>query len=447
MPATIDSVILGGISSSDVQRRIEDAHVRSSTHPIVQLQPQHDLPEDLASAPPSQPHQKNQTTRRDWISRAAITAGAVFCGCELFSCLRTEPTSQDISLVGAVKLGLIDFVGEGSSPTNTPLRTELDGRLLTDLSEIASIDSTIPTEKFYVRTRASQLLDLTKPWVIRHDKALNAPKIEVAQLRHHAVAQGIHVMECAGNARGKHFGLLSAAEWSGVSVSALLEPSNIPTNFKYLLISGFDTYAGPSADSIPGASWIFSLDSLLSAGAFLATKMNGESLTPDHGSPVRLVVPGWYGCCCIKWVNEIAVAGVNAEATSQMREYASRTGQDRVPDLAADYQQATTEPAALPIRVEKWLVHGRLIYRVVGITWGGMQPIKDLRIRFGPDENYQRVENLQEKKGDSWGYWTHLWMPSRPGTYLIRLLLANVASRTRRLDSGYYARTVSITEV
>ena len=72
------------------------------------------------------------------------------------------------------------------------------------------------------------------------------------------------------------------------------------------------------------------LDQIRESRAFLATGMNGAPLGPDHGFPLRLVVPGWYGCTAIKWVNEIALLDDTAPATDQMREYAGRTHQDPV---------------------------------------------------------------------------------------------------------------------
>jgi len=138
---------------------------------------------------------------------------------------------------------------------------------------------------------------------------------------------------------------------------------------------------------------------------------------------VRLVVPGWYGCTCIKWVTRIALVSETAEATSQMQEYAGRTHQRGTPSLARDFQPATIDPAATPIRVEKWLVEGKLKYRVVGIAWGGTAPVKNLMIRFNPEEDYVPVENFAQTKNDPWTFWTHAWSPMEPGTYSIRWLL------------------------
>jgi len=105
------------------------------------------------------------------------------------------------------------------------------------------------------------------------------------------------------------------------------------------------------------------------------------------------------------------------------------------------------EQAAMPIRVEKWLISGKIKYRVVGIAWGGSQPVKALEIRFNPEEDYVRVDQFEQRRNDPWTLWSHAWSPSAPGTYSIRLAVREPQVRARRLDSGYYVRTVDINEI
>ena len=197
-----------------------------------------------------------------------------------------------------------------------------------------------------------------------------------------------------GNPRTYQFGLLSAANWSGIPLPAVIDRGTPLSNDSLVLISGFDQHLETSEQSMSGASWIFTRQQLESSGAFLATKMNGEPLSPVHGFPFRLVVPGWYGCTCIKWVNEIALIDDAAPATSQMCEFAQRTHQTGFPKLARDFQPATIDLAAMPVRVEKWLKGARLEYRVVGILWGGSRRTSALEIRFNRDMKYVPVEKL-----------------------------------------------------
>jgi hypothetical protein len=199
---------------------------------------------------------------------------------------------------------------------------------------------------------------------------------------------------------------------------------------------------------VPGASWIFSRDDLVRAKAFLAVRMNGGPLPADHGGPVRLVVPGWYGCCCIKWVDRIELVDRNQPITSQMREYAARTHQNALPERARDYEPAVIDAAAMPVRVEKWMRDGRIVYRLVGILWGGAKPTNALSIRFKSGSPWTPVDECPlPPSTTSWTIWSHWWRPDAPGRYDIVLKVADPTIRTRRLDLFFYTRAVTIPDV
>ena len=345
-------------------------------------------------------------------------------------------------------VGVVEFSGEARVPLGEAFGTELDGRLYTDLSKLTAENSIVPVEQFYIRTRASKLLDNTKPWELQlGGLSDNSFAIQMPDLKKMSAPMGLHLMECAGNVRSAHYGMISVASWNGVALADIIERAKSKSDAKRVLISGFDTYIAKSASSIPGASWVFTAEELKKAGAFLATEMNGSPLTSDHGAPVRLVVPGWYGCTCIKWVNEINFVDDAAAATSHMQEYAARTMQNGVPQLAREYRPATIEQAAMPIRIEKWVVAGKIRYRIVGIAWGGSVPVKKLQIRFNPEEEYVAVDNFQQTGNDPWRFWTHDWTPKQPGTYMIRLHISDPGVTARRLEAGYYMRTVEISEI
>jgi DMSO/TMAO reductase YedYZ molybdopterin-dependent catalytic subunit len=270
--------------------------------------------------------------------------------------------------------------------------------------------------------------------------------ITLPALQPHVRPAGTHVMECSGNASGGHFGLLSAAEWSGVPLGRIIPSLGPLPAARRVLISGFDEYPQPSRHrSVPGAGWIFTPEQLRSTGAFLATKMNGQPLTPDHGAPVRLIVPGWYGCTCIKWVDRIELVADDAPATSQMLEFAARTHQEGVPELARDYLPAALEQAAMALRVDP--VQGRRspTFRITGVTWGGKCVTQGLQIRFRADEEYRPVAPAAApKQPTSWALWTYDWQPTGAGLYAIQLRIDPPKVPQRRLDAGYYTRYVEL---
>ena len=297
---------------------------------------------------------------------------------------------------------------------DTAFGSELDGRLFTTLSGLGEKNLVTSAERFYVRTRASKILPEPARWSIAIDGLVAAPrKLPVTDLETSAKPAGVHLMECAGNTRAAHFGMISVGDWNGIPISEILGSAGAKSSATQVLVSGFDRYAGNSITSTPGASWIFKLHELLESKAFLATHLNSQPLSRDHGAPIRLVVPGWYGCTCIKWVDQISLVDDSAESTSQMLEYAGRTHQLGSPALAKDFLSARIDHAAMPIRVEKWRVEGKVRYRVVGILWGGSETVRAIGIRFNPEEEYIRVDSLPTPQTAPWTVWSHAWSPLR----------------------------------
>jgi DMSO/TMAO reductase YedYZ molybdopterin-dependent catalytic subunit len=389
-----------------------------------------------------------QLKRRHFVKASCLSAGPLLFGwAHPALSARLNGASQD-SFANGKLLGQIEFLNEGLVEMDAAFGSELDGRLYTFLTDLEEQRLVTPPDRFYIRTRASQILPTPDHWTVPVD-GLVADRLElkIGQLQSKARPLGLHLMECAGNTRAAHFGMISVGEWAGIPVSEILPEAKHEPSATQVLVSGFDRYDGSSITSIPGASWIFKLDDLLRSNGFLATQLDSKPLSRDHGAPVRLVVPGWYGCCCIKWVDHISLVDDTAKSTSQMLEYATRTHQNGSPRLAKDFLPARIDHAAMPIRVEKWLVDEKIRYRIVGLLWGGSQQVKTLAIRFNPEEDYVPVDSLPAAQTAPWTIWSHTWSPVARGTYIIRLAIKEPELRARRLESGYYARTVEITEV
>ncbi|MFQ5937774.1 MAG: molybdopterin-dependent oxidoreductase [Acidiferrobacterales bacterium] len=342
-------------------------------------------------------------------------------------------------------LGMAPFVGEGTYPLERLVGSGLGGRLVLDVSALRPETLVTPNNKFFIRTRYPDRLRYRGPWKISVQGLVEQPaELSLNELMQDEVPMGTHLLECAGNTANGGFGLISTARWAGIPVTQVLEKVKVLPQATRVIIAGFDEHSQPDAGSVAGASWSLTFAQLEEAGAFLATDMNGFPLLKDHGYPVRLIMPGWYACTCAKWVKWIVLADDTAPATGHMKEFASRTHQDGVPKLAKDFKPATMDLAAMPIRVEGWRVDGKILYRVVGILWGGDKPTTALTIRFNPDMDYVPVEDCDHKTNKTWTIWSHTWRPTQPGRYKIQLKVDDPTIRTRRLDTGYYVRTVEI---
>ena len=298
-------------------------------------------------------------------------------------------------------LGHLEFLNEGPVEMDAAFGEELDGRLYTSLRGITDKELITSADRFYLRARASKILLREDSWKISIEGLVaSSSPVGIGELRAKSKPLGLHLMECAGNTRAAHFGMISVGEGTGIPISELLAAASVKPSATQILVSGFDRYVGNSATSTPGD---------LSAGRTV------ESVPGDRiGQKAAVARP--------------RCAGVP-------------------PQLARDFRAARIEHAAMPIRVEKWQAGYSLQYRVFGILWGGTQTVSAIGIRFNPEEEYVRVDSLPTPQSGTWTLWWHQWRPKESGTHTIRLAILDPALPPQRLESGYHARTVEITEV
>ena len=374
-------------------------------------------------------------TRRDFLSAVLLSP----------TLLRQPPGAR---LIAPMPLG--NPGGLPTPPFGRLLGAGLDARLFTDLSPLsaaAPASLITPNDRFFVRTAVPSALTRIDSWRIHAGGLVDAPvDLGLAALEPLAGAGGRYLIECSGNADQSNYGLMSSADWEGIPLGAVLDRLR-PSGRSYrVLISGVDDEGSRPITSVPGASWIFSREDL--QRALLAVRMNGAPLPRDHGFPARLVVPGWYGCACIKWVDRLELVPDDAPATAQMREFAARTHQAAGAEIARDFTPAVIDTAAMPVRVEKWLIDGRLAYRLTGIVWGGSTPTNALSIRFRSGQPWVKVDDCPLPASTlTWSPWAHTWRPEAPGRYQIVLRVDDPSIRTRRLDIFFYVREIQIDEV
>ncbi len=382
---------------------------------------------------------------------AALIGGSLLVHLE--TCFGNQNNLQELpGLKGGRQIEQIEFIGERRVAVGEVTGEGLSGRLAYDLAQITPEEMVTANDQHFIRTRLPDRLDYEKrdPWSVQINGMVDeAVDLTIAELTQRTEEKGTFVMECSGNSAGRAFGLLSAASWDGVAITDLLDQVSIDPKATRVLISGFDDHSiepgrGIEKSSSRGASWVFTFEELKNTAAFLAIRMNGEKLPKDHGFPVRLMVPGWYGCTCAKWVVEIKLVDDSFPATTQMLEFASRTHQSKSHELAKDYLPAEMDIAAIPIRVDRWEVDGETVYQIVGILWGGKASTDKLMIQCGTNTEPQPVELFSHEQNATWTLWRHTWRPKDKGRYRISLSIDDPEVKTRRLDRGYYDRRVEI---
>ena len=149
-----------------------------------------------------------------------------------------------------------------------------------------------------------------------------------------------------------------------------------------------------------------------------------------------------------------------------MREFAGRTHQDGIPELAAEFVAPEIDAAAMPVRAELWRTDSGPELRLVGVVWGGRAPVACLSIQcqrshqsqqsqqshpshptdgdggWEPVDRIERFDRAADASG--WRLWFHRFRAPRPGPVAIRLRVDDPGVRNRRLDEGHYTRVVDV---
>src|SRR5262249_54048120 len=139
--------------------------------------------------------------------------------------------------------------------------------------------------------------------------------LSLDDLRARPAVEVVVTMECAGNGRAhvephveSQPWLLEAvgtARWRGVAVAEVLADTGGRDDGAEGLFTGLDR--GVEGGELQASERSVALAELLEGEAILAYELNGVTLPPQHGYPLRLVVPGWYGMTSVKWLERMTV--------------------------------------------------------------------------------------------------------------------------------------------
>jgi DMSO/TMAO reductase YedYZ molybdopterin-dependent catalytic subunit len=154
----------------------------------------------------------------------------------------------------------------------------------------------------------------------------------------------------------------------------------------------------------------------LSPEPFLAYAMNGEPLTRHQGSPLRLVVPGWYGVNNVKWLSEIHVQEETYLGKFQTRWYRTFKGE------MIDGEMKWVESAITRMQLKSYIARitrNAAAYNVLGVVLNDGTPIKSVEVRVddGPWRPATMDPSTREKYG--WKLFNYAWTGATPGEHTL----------------------------
>jgi sulfane dehydrogenase subunit SoxC len=233
-------------------------------------------------------------------------------------------------------------------------------------------------------------------------------------------------LECAGNGRAalsprpiSQPWLLEAvgtAEWTGTPLRGLLEEAGVGEDAADVVFRALDR--GVEGGEEQQFERSLPLAEALREDVLLAYAMNGGPLPPQHGFPLRLVVPGWYGMTSVKWVERITVLDEPFEGYQQARGYRLRQTPDEDGEpVSRMLPRSLMVPPGLPdfATRERTVEPGPCT--VTGRAWSGFGPVERVEVSADGGASWSGARLGRQPSRWAWRPWEWDWEPREPGRH------------------------------
>lgn len=224
-------------------------------------------------------------------------------------------------------------------------------------------------------------------------------------------------LECAGNGRGQMSPRypsmpwleegVSTAEWTGTPLAALLEAAGVDPGAKEIVFRGTDRGIDRGEDHDYARS--LSVSEAMRPDVLVVHSMNGQPLLPQHGAPLRLVVPGWYGMASVKWLAKIEATDTPFGGVQQVGSYHFRTqvGEQGVPCTHIRVNSLMAPPGIPDFFTRRRIVDAGRV-RLIGRAWSG-DGVPIARVEVSVDGKW-RDARLDPVAGPwAWRGWSFEW--------------------------------------
>jgi DMSO/TMAO reductase YedYZ molybdopterin-dependent catalytic subunit len=229
-------------------------------------------------------------------------------------------------------------------------------------------------------------------------------------------------MECAGNGRsfleqtthGVQWGAgaIGHAEWTGTPLRLVLEMVNPQGAAREVVFTGADRGTEPDHPQTMAFARSLPLETAWGEDILLATRMNGEPLTPAHGRPLRLIVPGWYGVASVKWLTGIHLTDKEFKGYYQSTKYTVRRRSARGMQVEVVGEM---QPKSEILQPTDQSEVGVGLNRIFGLAWAGPDAVAAVEVSTDGGRNWAQANLIGMTAPYSWAMWEYSWRPSQTG--------------------------------
>ncbi|MFN7921092.1 MAG: sulfite oxidase [Bryobacteraceae bacterium] len=293
------------------------------------------------------------------------------------------------------------------------------------------LDSWItPTEQFFrVGHYGFPEVDLAK-WTLDVSGLVERPRsFSLDELRKRKSKEYVATLECSGN--GPVGGLIGNAKWRGTPLAPILKECGVkPGGIEVVFFA-----ADSGVEKIRNAEYpqnfarSLSVRDAMKDDVLVCWELNGKPLDKNHGAPVRLIVPGWYGVAWVKWLTRIEVHDRAFLSRFMGRDYVTIRGEKKGDTTI--WRETSVGRLNLKSVVARVVKRADGSYRAMGAAWSDGTPIRNVEIRVD-DGNWNSV-NIDKKNSapNCWVFWSWDWKDAKPGEHTLTARATDARGRVQ----------------
>lgn len=257
-------------------------------------------------------------------------------------------------------------------------------------------------------------------WRLRIDGLVDRPvELSLPDIRARDARTIAVTFECAGNGRALLpeprslsqpwlHGAVGTAEWTGTPLAPLLKEAGSADSAAEVVFSGIDR--GVQGDIEHDYERSLPLADALREEVLLAYEMDGAPLPPQHGFPLRLIVPGWYGMTHVKWLRSIRVVDTPFLGWQQSVAYRMRRSDD---DEGDPVTRMLPRSLLVPPGVPDFFDRSRRLAagpcEIVGRAWSGWAPIERVEVSTDGGATWADAQLDADSPPFAWRGWRFAW--------------------------------------
>ena len=365
---------------------------------------------------------RKQTTRRDVLKGSLAVAGLGVLG--------TPDWALPALAQGET---LVPFTDLPRTPTSCP---HADRRLL----DVRTIDGPFtPKDQFFTTQHYGHPEIDPAAFRLNVSGLVDRPtSLSLDDLRRMGGAELVAGFECSGNRRPLQ-GLCGNGRWTGVPLRAVLDRAGVKAEAREFVFFGADHGQEEvefrtqkfKVDQQFGRS--LSREKALSPEPFLAYALNGEPLTRHQGSPLRLIVPGWYGVANVKWLSQIHLQDDQYLGKYQARWYRTLKGE------TIDGETKWTEAAVTHMQLKSFIARvarDGSRHNVLGVVLNDGTPLKSVEVAWTTAPGSRRRWIRPRTASIPGSCSPIVWTGATPGEHTLVSRVTDVNGKVQPTDGG-----------